>query len=710
MKLSSLRFSGLRSFAAFFLFVLITGVSTGQNALHFDGIDDHVILTNGSGQIANATGITLSVWVYPTNTASAWPDFDGFGGFRNDANADFYLCQLSSTNVEARFRNSSGTTFDINTATLVLNTWQHFLLTYNGTQLSLYRNGVLLNSVPATGTITNATVPLYIGKLVYSVNNFSYLGKIDEFGLWARALSAAEVAAVYSGVVNTADPQLKLYYKFDQGVANGNNVGVNTLIDSKGNGNGTLMNFALNGTTSNWVDGLLLAIPADAGLQGILQPADSVCAGSQPVGVILKNWGPNPMATVKIDWKVNGNTQPQFTWVGNLPANTQDTVLIGNYPFHPDTTYSITAWTSMPNAMADTANANDTLTKGSIFVKPMPQINGLSSTYNICQGDTAFLTGTLSGTPPWSVTITQGTQSQTITGITSPAFFLTLNPSATTAYTLQSLTDAGGCPNPTQIPIQVAVSPAPPAFITPGSNQAFCSGDSLVLQATVGLNLSYQWFRDGVQIPGATNYVYTVKLSGAYTVKVTSPIGCAAISPAVQITQHPAPPVFIGNDTTVAATAVLSLNAGLGFTGYLWSTGATTNSIVVDSTGTGLGTKTVWVRVTDNLGCKGYDTVLITFVNNPGIDQLWSNRMIRLYPNPAANHLVVESGELSMNDVIIRLFAMTGAAVPFTTIASACDSGRCDISLVNLPAGVYRLVVSDRNGTLLFDDKVMIFK
>jgi hypothetical protein len=693
---------------AFFFFVLMTGIVTGQNALHFDGIDDHVILSNGSAQIANATGISLSVWVYPTNAGSAWPDFDGFGGFRNDANADFYLCQLSSTNVEARFRNSSGTTFDINSATLVLNTWQHFLLTYNGTQLSLYRNGVLLNSVPATGTITNATVPLYIGKLVYSVNNFNYLGKIDEFGLWARALSAAEVAALYSGVVNTADPQLKLYYKFDQGVANGNNVGVNTLIDSKGNGNGMLMNFALTGTTSNWVDGLLLAIPADAGLQGITHPADSVCAGSQPVRVILKNWGPNPMATVKIDWKVNGNLQPQYTWVGNLPANAQDTVLIGNYPFHPDTTYSITAWTSMPNAMADTANANDTLTKGSIFVKPMPQITGLSSTYNICQGDTAFLTGTLSGTPPWSVTITQGAQSQTITGITSPAFILPLNPSVTTAYTLQNLTDAGGCPNTTPIAIQVVVSQAPPATITPGGTQAFCSGDSLVLQASVGLNFAYQWLKNGVTIPGATNYVYGVKSSGAYTVKVTSPIGCSAISSPVQVTAHPAPAVFIGNDTTVGAGVSLFLNAGLGYTGYLWSTGATTNSIVVDSAGSGLGTKTFWVGVTDNYGCKGFDTIRITFATNPGLIEHQKNDGFILYPNPASNQLVIESRDVPLDDAVIRFFTPTGVEVSGGVKVAACCQEMRNIDLIGLSAGIYQIVISRRNGETIYTNRVVI--
>ena len=47
--------------------------------------------------------------------------------------------------------------------------------------------------------------------------------------------------------------RLMYYYKMNQGVANVNNTGITTLIDSKATANGTLFNFALTGNISNFI-------------------------------------------------------------------------------------------------------------------------------------------------------------------------------------------------------------------------------------------------------------------------------------------------------------------------------------------------------------------------------------------------------------------------------------------------------------------------
>ncbi|HRZ41484.1 MAG TPA: hypothetical protein P5228_02145 [Bacteroidales bacterium] len=666
------------------------GISSlvAQNALDFDGTDDHVLVANASGFVSGASGISLSMWVYPVNTASAWPDFDGFGGFRNDSNCDFYLCQLSSTGVEARFRNSSGTAFDITTSTLVLNTWQHFVLTYNGSALSLYRNGILLTSNPASGSISNTAVTMYLGKLVYSANNFNYQGKIDEVSLWSKALSASEVSGLYSGVINTTDANLKLYYKFDQGVASGSNTGITTLNDTKGNANGTLMNFALTGNTSNWVGGVLLAVPADAGVPSVVAPTDSICAGLQPVKVVLKNYGPNPLATAKINWKINNSLQTQYTWSGNLPVNGTDTVTLGNYSFHKDTLYTLQAWSSLPNNLADTATANDTVTKAGIYVKAAPSLSLTGTVVPICQGDTANITGTLAGIAPWTVVVGSGTTQQTLSNLTASAFSYKVTPASTTTYTVQSVSDAGGCVNTTTVAVTVTVNPAPPATISPSGTQAFCQGDSLVLTATIGLNFTYQWKKDGVNVQGANNFIYTAKQGGAYTVQVTSNIGCATLSQPVTLIMHPAPVVALGNDTTVSTTTTLVLNAGPGLTSYLWSNGSMTQIITVDSTGTGLGTKSIWVMVTDNHGCKGTDTIKITFAQNPGIDDRLHQAAITISPNPSNGRLTVDLCGTDLNLTAIRVCALDGREA-YSLEALAGHACTIDLDLAWLPKGTY---------------------
>ncbi len=684
----------------FFLTICCLGsVSTvAQNALDFDGTDDHVLISNASGQIANATGISLSMWVYPVNSASAWPDFDGFGGFRNDSNCDFYLCQLSSTNVEARFRNSSGTDHTINSASLVLNVWQHYVLTFNGTLLQLYRNGQFLTSVAASGSITNGTVAMYLGRLVYSVNNFNFQGRIDEVTLWSKALSVSEVSGLYTGVVNTSDAALKLYYKFDQGVAGGNNAGISTLTDTKGNINGTLTNFALNGSTSNWVGGIVLAIPADAGVPSVVAPADSVCAGLQPVKVVLKNYGPNPLAAAKINWKINSSTQLQYTWNGNLAVSGTDTVTLGSYLFHKDTLYTLQAWSSMPNNLADTATANDTITEAGIYVKAAPSLTLTGSLVPICQGDTANITGNLTGIAPWTVVVGTGTTQQTLANLSTSAFNYKVSPSSTTTYTIQSVTDAGGCVNTVTSAVTVTVNPAPPASISLSGIQAFCQGDSLVLTATIGLNFSYQWKRDGVNIQGATNFIHGAKLPGAYTVKVTSSIGCSTLSQPVNLVMHPAPVVLLGNDTTVAVNSILMLNAGSGFASYLWSNGLMSSVITVDSTGTGLGTKTVWVVVTDNFGCKGSDTILLTFANNPGIDKPHTSDRILVYPNPSEGRLSLQLPAVEAGSAMVRVFTAEGKEL-YKRVVEIDRNGLQELDLSLLPKGTYLLSIDGRSGS-----------
>lgn len=237
-----------------------------SNALNFDNTDDEVLIPNASARIAGSSQLSLSFWVYPTNAAPAFPDYDGFAGIRNNVDADFYIVQLTDSQVEARFRNSAGVNVDILYNGLLLNTWQHFVLVYNGAEFLLYHNGSLVGNTGATGTITNVAEALYIGNLLFGTYSYWMQGSIDEVSLWNRALTPAEVRCIYRSSVDVTAIGLQLYYQFDQGIAGGNNAGLTTLIDGMGNINGTLYNFALNGALSNWVEGADTRIPLSATL------------------------------------------------------------------------------------------------------------------------------------------------------------------------------------------------------------------------------------------------------------------------------------------------------------------------------------------------------------------------------------------------------------------------------------------------------------
>jgi gliding motility-associated-like protein len=72
-----------------------------------------------------------------------------------------------------------------------------------------------------------------------------------------------------------------------------------------------------------------------------------------------------------------------------------------------------------------------------------------------------------------------------------------------------------------------------------------------------------------------------------------------------QITVMPAITVNIGNDTLVCSGKIITLDAGPGFTDYLWSTGDTNRSIQTRKAGS------YWVRVTNRWNCEASDTLTI---------------------------------------------------------------------------------------------------
>jgi len=231
-------------------------VAQSQNALDFDGFDDQVIVQDGSQYIAGSSQISLTFWVYPKNNVTTFPDYDGFAGFRNNSDGDFYIVQLPNNSVECRLRNSLGVAYDVVYSGLLLNTWQHFVLTYDGATLSLYHNGVFVGSQPASGVITNSFIPFLIGTLPWTSADFLLYGQMDEVSLWNTALTAQQVACMYSNGINANSPGLEMYFDFNQGIPGGTNTTITSLTNLSGTLNGSLSGFQLSGNTSNFVAGV----------------------------------------------------------------------------------------------------------------------------------------------------------------------------------------------------------------------------------------------------------------------------------------------------------------------------------------------------------------------------------------------------------------------------------------------------------------------
>lgn len=437
-----------------------------QNAIDCDGIDDRMAAPNATALIANSN-ISMAVWVYPTNPAAGWPDFDGIVGFRNESNADFYMLQLSSTNIEVRFRNSSGTAFTINSSTLVLNTWNHYVATYDGSMLRLYRNGVRTDSMAASGTITTTTGTFHMGTVPFQTTDFDLDGRIDDVGLWSRALTAGDVSALYSACsINPADNALQLCYQFNQGVGGGNNTGITQAIDSKGNINATLNGFGLNGTTSNFI-----------------------------------TYG-NPTAAVLNDSAACSYTSPSGNYVWDSSGTYMDTLFNANAA-GCDSIITInlviegaSSATISPTVCGSytSPSGNYTWTTTGMYMDTLQATNGCDS----------FITIDLTVFQSTSATLTDsGCQFYT-----SPSGLYTWTTSGT--Y-MDTIPNAAGCDSFLTINLTV----------TTLDTSVTLSGNTLSSNAT---NVTYQWLacdNNFAAIPSATNATYTPGVDGNYAVAIT---------------------------------------------------------------------------------------------------------------------------------------------------------------------------------------------
>lgn len=141
------------------------------------------------------------------------------------------------------------------------------------------------------------------------------------------------------------------------------------------------------------------------------------------------------------------------------------------------------------------------------------------------------------------------------------------------------------------------------------SNVNQCGPGSVSLTASGGVDGQYRWYTvptGGTPIAGEVNGTYTtpsLTATTSYYVSVNS--GCESFRSSVVVTVStpPAQPIItssvtpLGNTITICASSTLNLSAPVGFAGYTWSNGETTQTISIITSGT------YSVVVTDGNGC-----------------------------------------------------------------------------------------------------------
>lgn len=406
--------------------------------------------------------------------------------------------------------------------------------------------------------------------------------------------------------------------------------------------------------------------PNDMGVTAQISPASSACGDSATaVEVTLVNFGTAPQTNVPVTVNVGGAGSGTITgtFPGPLAPGDTATFVVGSFNTTSGGVYTFTSYT---NLTGDGFNANDTtLASSDIGVVPAePTVFSDSS----CVPDSIMLTAsTLAGTIFWYDSLTGG--SQLAVGDT----FMTPFISGTETYYVQARTDQafnvgavdntiGAGANYTFFPDGIVFDALAPFTLNSVKVYPFSAGTIVVnLEDAAGATLQtssfafggtvpdttitldwiiapgsdYQLNADGTStgglfrnsagavfpytLPGVVSLTNTIDGLGTsgfyyffYDWTVTS-AGCASERVPVQAVINAAPPVNLGPDAVVCAGFPIDATTP-GVISFLWSTGETSSSIVVDQSGT------YYVDVVDLNGCTGTDTINMTILPSPTVD------------------------------------------------------------------------------------------
>jgi len=225
----------------------------------------------------------------------------------------------------------------------------------------------------------------------------------------------------------------------------------------------------------------------------------------------------------------------------------------------------------------------------------------------ICEGYTATLTASLTGTVPPNTTITwyddiiAGNVLGTGNTFTTPVL------NQTTTFFV------GTCPGHYRNPVTVVVINN---SFSAGNNVSICTGGGTTLNATGGD--TYVWSpTSGLSDPNINNPVANPTVTTTYTVTITNYLGCTGTSSVVVTVGSLI--ANAGNDTTICEGSTLQLNAS-GGTNYLWSANNTLSALnIYNPVASPTVTTTYYLAVSDNAGCQGSDTIIVTVSPLPQI-------------------------------------------------------------------------------------------
>ncbi len=166
----------------------VLGIS--GTALQFDGTND-LITANDSEYLEPGQALTLEAWIKPESFSNQY-------AVVATKELNYELTISNDGSLRTGITNASDVRVVFDTPNVIKTSqWNHIVLTYDGSMIRVYANGVKVGEQPQTGAVKNDNSPLLVGS--YN-NNYFFSGSMDEIKFYKRVLTDAEITAEYNAL------------------------------------------------------------------------------------------------------------------------------------------------------------------------------------------------------------------------------------------------------------------------------------------------------------------------------------------------------------------------------------------------------------------------------------------------------------------------------------------------------------------------------
>ncbi len=236
-------------------------------------------------------------------------------------------------------------------------------------------------------------------------------------------------------------------------------------------------------------------------------------------------------------------------------------------------TYAVTVTSSTGCVAVNSTN---------VMVTPLPSFSVLGNKSFCPDGNTILAVDTIFSTYNWS---TGDTDQEVI--FTTPGDYEV------------TVTNANNCSSVMAFTIEILV---PPSAMINGDS-TICTGIPISLLGSP-LNNTYDWST------GESESFILASAAGTYGLTVTDENGCTS-STTKTLTEIPQPILTLNGDTSICKDGRTTIAVMENYVNYMWSTGANTQTIIVDTAGA------YTVTVTNDNGCENQLTHTVTELTGP---------------------------------------------------------------------------------------------